>query len=183
MKKISGILNINPELESEIFKKGTILQRAGDETSHIFYVKKGLLKSYKVDDTGKEHIFMFAPENWIISDMVSMEENHSCELFIECIEKTELIKLNTKFFNPINSSKEQLAEQVNLLYKRVAVLQNRVIMLMSASAQNRYEYFLESYPELPNRIPQHMIASFLGITPQALSNIRRKISKNRIIIF
>ena len=61
--------------------------------------------------------------------------------------------------------------------RRIAVLQRRVIMLMSASAQKRYERFLETYPDLPTRVPQRMIASYLGITPQALSTIRAKMAQ------
>lgn len=73
-----------------------------------------------------------------------------------------------------NLTEIQLKQNAHLLARRTAVLQRRVIMLMSASAKERYNRFLESYPELPNRVPQRMIASYLGITPQALSTIRRK---------
>ena len=74
---------------------------------------------------------------------------------------------------------DQLKNKVNLLSRRVAVLQRRVIMLMSASAKDRYELFLETYPKIPNRVPQRMIASYLGITPEALSKIRGKIAKSK----
>ncbi len=71
----------------------------------------------------------------------------------------------------------QLKNNVNLLSRRLAVLQSRVIMLMSASAKDRYESFLETYPNIPSRVPQRMIASYLGITPQALSTIRGEITR------
>ena len=72
-----------------------------------------------------------------------------------------------------------LKKNVNLLSRRFAVLQRRVILLMSASAKERYELFLETYPKIPNRVPQRMIASYLGITPQALSTIRGDIIRKK----
>ena len=71
----------------------------------------------------------------------------------------------------------QLKKNAHLLARRTAVLQRRVIMLMSASAQERYQHFLETFPKLPNRVPQRMIASYLGVTPQALSTIRGRLAK------
>ena len=67
-----------------------------------------------------------------------------------------------------------VSQDVSLLSRHIGVLQRRVLMLMSTAASERYEHFLKAYPDLPNRVPQHMIAAYLGITPQALSTIRRK---------
>ena len=126
-----------------------------------------------VDEKGKEHIFIFASEGWIIADIESQEFNKPSELHIDCIEDSEVIVFDYKFFQTENLKDDQIRKNINLLARRLAMLQRRVIMLMSASAAERYDKFLETYTELPNRVPQHMIASYLGITPQALSNIRK----------
>jgi hypothetical protein len=75
-------------------------------------------------------------------------------------------------------SKEVTVENIQLLYRRMGKLQRRVLMLLGSPAVDRYNYFLETYPGLPNRVPQRMIASYLGITPQALSTIRGKIVRS-----
>lgn len=176
MDNLNDILNIDISTESKLFKKGHFLQYEGDITSHAFYVKKGLLRSYTIDEKGKEHIFMFAPEGWVTADIESQEFEHPAMLFIECIEDSEVIIIDRKKMNSTHLNSIQLNNSVSLLHRRIGVLQHRIIMMMSASALKRYEIFLETYPALPQRVPQRMIASYLGITPQALSTIRKEMS-------
>ena len=145
----------------------------------LFYVKKGLLRSYIIDSKGKEHIFMFAPENWIIADVEALEFNEPVQLFIDCLEDTEVIIFNKDFLFRFDLPKEKMVENAQLLYRRMGKLQRRVLMLMGSPAIDRYTYFLNTYPELPNRVAQRMIASYLGITPQALSTIRGKITRSK----
>lgn len=179
MDQINNFLEILPKSEPVHHKKGDVLQRAGERSYNAYYVKKGLLKSYTIDKKGKEHIFMFAAENWIISDIESQEFDQLTELYIECIEDSELLVIErTKFsLNTIMSGQQD--KIIGILFRRIAVLQKRIILMMSATAQQRYEYFLENYPNLPNRIPQRMIASYLGITPEALSKIRGKMARQQ----
>lgn len=143
-------------------KKGRILQRKGDLNSKVYQVKSGLLRSYSIDEKGKEHIFMFAPEGWIIADNVTPRE--PCDLFIDALEDSTLLQKD----KDISSEHD-----IEKLVKRISVLQTRVIMLMSASAATRYAHFIATYPDIVQRVPQRMIASYLGITPQALSTLRR----------
>lgn len=164
----------------KVVSKGTLLQTAGIETSKSFYVKKGLLRSYTIDDNGKIHIFMFAPEGWIITDVTTYSLGSPTELFVDTIEDSEIVELTNISLSDISFEKEKYYSEIQKLLKRLAVLQKRIIMLMSASAKQRYESFIEDYPQLINRIPLKMIASYLGITPEALSNIRRKIRDNEI---
>ncbi|MFT4757350.1 MAG: CRP-like cAMP-binding protein [Vicingaceae bacterium] len=179
MESINKTLNFDSEKHTEHFNKGDILQRAGENCSKAFFVKKGLLRSYTIDNKGKEHIFMFAPESWLIADIESQEFNQPAKLFIDCVEESEVIILDRNLLIKSELNINQLKTNVNLLLRRVAVLQRRVLTLMSASAKDRYELFLESYPNIPNRVPQRMIASYLGITPQALSTIRGEIIKKK----
>mgnify|MGYP001124460197 CR=1 FL=1 len=106
---------------------------------------------------------MFAPKGWIIADNVAPDE--SCDLFIVAIENSVVLQEE-------KAHKEN--HNVPKLINRLSVLQKRVIMLMCASALERYEYFIETYPDIVQRVPQKMIASYLGITPEALSTVRRK---------
>ncbi|MEO1261047.1 MAG: Crp/Fnr family transcriptional regulator [Bacteroidota bacterium] len=142
-------------------KKGQILQRKGDLNSKVYQVKSGLLRSYSIDEKGKEHIFMFASEGWIVADNVPPDS--PCELFIDAIENSIVVEREKDF------SKER---EVQKFIKRLGVLQKRVIMLMSASAIERYEHFVDTYPDITQRVSQRMIASYLGITPEALSKVK-----------
>lgn len=143
-------------------KRGQILQSAKDLYSKVYLVESGLLRSYSIDENGKEHIFMFAPENWLIGDGVSKDE--PCQLFIDVLEDSVIIIIDKNDDILFDSKK---------LIKRVSVLQSRIIKLMSATAIERYEDFIETYPDIVQRVPQRMIASYLGITPEALSTVKR----------
>jgi len=149
-------------------KKGEILQYKGDLHSKVYWVESGLLRSYSIDDKGKEHIYMFAPEGWIIADNVHPDEH--CDLFIDALEDSIIVR---------NKKDIDGEHDIPKLLKRVSVLQKRVIMLMSASAIQRYEHFIETYPDIVQRVPQKMIASYLGITPEALSTVRSKRRKTK----
>lgn len=179
MKNLTDILNIDKKAKVKQFKKGHILQHEGDSKASTFYVKKGLLRSYIIDSKGKEHIFMFAPENWIIADVEALEFNEPVQLFIDCLEDSEVILFDKDCLFKADLPREKIVENSKLLYRRLSKLQRRVLMLMGSPAIDRYGYFVDTYPELPNRIPQRMIATYLGIAPQTLSTIRGKIARSK----
>ncbi|MEL6657450.1 MAG: Crp/Fnr family transcriptional regulator [Bacteroidota bacterium] len=149
-------------------KKGQILQHKGEVHTKVYIVKSGLLRSYTIDDKGKEHIFMFAPEDWLVAD--SSPPETPAELFIDAIEDSIVIERDKEITNGHDAQK---------LINRLQVLQKRIIMLMSASAIERYEHFVATYPDIVQRVPQRMIASYLGITPEALSTVKRQRLKER----
>ncbi len=144
-------------------KKGQILQREGEMNGKVYFVKSGLLRSYSIDKKGKEHIFMFAPEDWVVSD--NLPPDQPSGLFIDALEDSIVV-----------AKEKDLARDSQMdtikLFKRMGVLQKRIIMLMSSSAIERYEHFIETYPQIVQRVPQRMIASYLGITPEALSKVK-----------
>lgn len=143
-------------------KKGTILQHEGEVNDKVYEVISGLLRSYTIDEKGKEHIFMFAPEGWIIADSVPVSQ--PCEFFIEALEDST-INVRDKELNTASGNIEAIAN-------RMLVLQRRIIMLMSYSGLQRYEHFIKTYPSLTQRVSQRMIASYLGVTPEALSKAK-----------
>ncbi|MEM9077988.1 MAG: Crp/Fnr family transcriptional regulator [Bacteroidota bacterium] len=149
-------------MKETLIEKGHILQRCGEFNTKIYVVKSGLLRSYSIDEKGKEHTFMFAPENWTIADSISPEL--PCELFIEALEDSKILVLEKKIQNTANTRS---------LVNRINVLQKRVIMLMSSSAIERYQHFIETYSDITRRVPQRMIASYLGVTPETLSAAKR----------
>ncbi len=128
----------------------------------MFTVESGLLRSYSIDNKGKEHIYMFVPENWIIAD--NCYNDIPCDLFIDAIEDSTFT-VTEKDFAKLTSDRKSLVKRIN-------VLQKRVIMLLSSWAIERYQYFVETYHDIIQRVPQKMIVSYLGITPEALSKVR-----------
>jgi CRP-like cAMP-binding protein len=179
MKSLEDILNSDYETQTRILKKGDILQRPEALKAPAIYIKKGLLRSYIIDSKGKEHIYMFASEGWIIGDIEAIEYDQPTQLFIDCLEDSEVVLFNNKCLFNADLPKNQIEENVQLLNRRIGRLQRRVLMLMEAPAIDRYKYFLEIYPELPHRVPQKMIASYLGIMPQTLSTLRNKIAHSK----
>lgn len=178
MEKLEDILK-NSKTKVIHFNKRDIVQRAGEKTKKSYIINKGLLRSYTIDEKGKEHIFMFAPEGSIISDIESYANNANAELHIDALEDTEAIAFDKDQIDTSNLSIELFLNEFERLLKRVGVIQRRVIMLMSFSAKQRYEHFLETYPQIVNRVPQLMIASYLGITPEALSKIRGDMARKK----
>lgn len=178
MLDFAQILKLDPNARKKTYKKGDILQHEGDAKAFTFLVKKGLLRSYIIDSTGKEHIYVFAPEGWIIGDIEAMGYDQPVELIIDCLEESEVISFDKDCFFQADLTKDQFAENAQFLYRRIGRLQRRVLMLMGSPASDRYTYFLSMYPNLANRIPQRMIATYLGITPQALSTIRGRIARS-----
>lgn len=148
--------------------KGQILQHKGDLNSKVYVVKSGLLRSYSIDDKGKEHVFMFAPENWIVADNIPLEK--PAKLFIDALEDS-VITVQEKTNIPHSNQQS--------IINRLVVLQKRIIMLMSSTAIERYEDFVKTYPDIVQRVPQKMIASYLGITPEALSTLKSNKLKNK----
>ncbi|MFK7922700.1 MAG: Crp/Fnr family transcriptional regulator [Bacteroidia bacterium] len=145
-------------------KKGEIIQQKGEFNHKVYRVESGLLRSYSIDKNGKENIFMFAPEGWTIAD--SHHAEIAAELYIDALEDSEVLVY----------TKDLKVEEKNVgkIIKRLSVLQSRVIMLLSTSAIERYEHFVETYPDIVQRVPQRMIASYLGVTPETLSAAKKE---------
>ncbi|MEO1384329.1 MAG: hypothetical protein AAFV78_13970 [Bacteroidota bacterium] len=113
---------------------------------------------------------MFASEDWIMGDSVMLDE--PCELYIDALEHTEVEVIDKRKMDEVLHLLGRSYDQSRYLVRRLRVLQQRVIMLMSASALERYDHFLSAYPDIIQRVPQKMVASYLGITPEALSKVK-----------
>ena len=157
--------------------KGTILLSKGGFCKYAYLVIKGCLISYVMDNASKEHIIQFAPEEWIISDMDSFINNKPTCVFIKAIEDTEVILLDKIAFNNFETlSKNLIIEQSHKLIRNNISMNRRLISLLSYTAEEKYKDFLETYPTLFQRLPLKLIASYIGVTPEYLSEVRRKIA-------
>lgn len=149
--------------------KGKIIQRSKEMNTKVYHVKQGLLRSYAIDQNGKENIFMFAPEGWYIAD--SFQPETPAVLFIDALEDS-VVEVLPKDLEREKSSLVSIT-------RRMAAMQTRILMLISSSAIERYEHFIHCYPDIANRVPQRMIASYLGVTPESLSAAKSKRLNNK----
>lgn len=158
--------------------KGTILLEEGTICNAGFRVLKGCLKSYVLDSSGKEHILQFAPENWIISDLESYSRQTPSKIYVEAIENSEVAVISTDALPDLESMEKALLLEMNRLYRNnLMATHNRLISLLSATSEERYLEFLDTYPNLIQRLPLKLIASYLGMTPEHLSHTRGKLAR------
>ncbi|MBU2907603.1 MULTISPECIES: Crp/Fnr family transcriptional regulator [Arenibacter] len=165
------------KVEFRNIEKGEVLLRPGEVCRHFFFVENGLLRSYTVDDGGKEHIIQFGSENWIVSDRSSAFFNEPSDLFIDAIEDTKVVLINSDFINEASAISSSFRNYNQIaLQNHIRHQQKRINLLLSASAERRYMNFIKLYPDLTLRVPQWMIASYLGITPESLSRVRKELA-------
>jgi CRP-like cAMP-binding protein len=174
---INDALQITADLKHVKFKKGEILLKKDDLCNHSFFVEKGLLRSYMLDESGKEHVIQFAPENWFIVDRSSVYFNDPSESYIEAIADTEVVLIGEDFICKANETSPVFSRfNDRLLHNHIRQMQKRINLLLGATAEMRYLSFIEMYPDLLMRVPQWMIASYLGITPESLSRVRKELA-------
>lgn len=157
--------------------KGAYLLKEGEVCRHSFFVAEGLLRGYTVDGAGKEHIIQFAPEDWFITDRSSVYFGAPSDFFIDAIEASSVVVLDQSFWDRASGASASFRKfNDKLLHNHIRHLQKRVSLLIGASAEQHYLYFIELYPDLMLRVPQWMIASYLGITPESLSRVRKDLA-------
>lgn len=161
--------------EKKVYPKKTILLRDGEICKFEAFILKGCIKTYFIDKDGFEIILTFATENWWVSDIASFQEQTPSKMFIETIEDCELLILTPASKQLLLEKKPSLEKMFRLMVQRhLSTYQERLFGNIALSAEDRYEIFLNKYPSLPQRIPQHLIASYLGISPEFLSRLRKR---------
>ena len=161
-------------------RKRQYLLQEGDVCKYIVFVEKGMLRSYTINDKGSEQVIQFAFEGWWISDQYSFLTGEPSMYNIDALEDCELLLLTAQ-------AEEEMMKKIPgferffriLLQNNLIHMQRRLVGSLSKSAEARYFDFIESCPTIPQRVPQHMMASFLGITPETLSRIRKNVSQKK----
>lgn len=158
-------------------KKQYLLQE-GDVWRYNAFVLKGFLRTYSVDDKGQEHYIQFSIEDWWAGDRESYINETPAKLNIDAFEDSDVVLISKDDFNMLLNTIPALnLFFINLMERSLIALRNRVHSNITYTAEEKYNDFLKTYPTLANRIPQHMIAAYLGITPETLSRVRNQITK------
>ena len=167
-------------LEYKKIPKKTILLHEGEKCNFEAFVIKGCIRKYYIDSNGIEVILQLAIENAWVSDIsFSIYEESPSDVFIETLEDCEFFMFNPESKEVLFAKAPRFERAFRILMQRnLAVTQKRLFNTISKSATDKYLEFLDKYPTLSQRVAQHYIASFLGISPEFLSKIRTKLAKN-----
>jgi CRP/FNR family transcriptional regulator, anaerobic regulatory protein len=159
---------------------GDFLQRAGDVARHAAFVATGCLRNYVIDAKGKEHIVQFAPETWWLADATSLATGEPSAYFVDAIEPSELLLIDgPSHLRLIDTVAGYAAAFRTGLQRHAAAKDQRIVSALSATAEERYLEFLRVYPSIASRVPQAMLAAYLGMTPETVSRIRKNLSRRR----
>ncbi|MGE5519280.1 MAG: Crp/Fnr family transcriptional regulator [Candidatus Dadabacteria bacterium] len=188
-KKVNEIITLTEEefnfcrtlfVPKKLRKRHYLLQE-GDVCKYQAFVEKGVLRSYTIDDKGAEHILQFAIEGWWIADLYSFFTEEPSTYAIDAIEEAEVLLINKTNWNLLMKDIPKFEHYFRILLQNHLVsTQRRVMQSLTQSAEEKYTRFLNSYPDCVQRVPQHMIASYLGITRETLSRLRKQMSTRKI---
>lgn len=159
-------------------KKHQFLLNEGDVCRYIGFVNSGCLREYKIDNKGTEHILQFAIEDWWVSDLNSFLSGFPAKYNIDALQDSEILLLERSAREELLDNCPKMERFFRLLIEANHVANHqRIADTLSSSAEERYLKFIKTYPKLYEQIPQNQIASFLGITPQSLSRIRKELTQ------
>lgn len=157
---------------------GEILLHAGEISERSYFVEKGLLYKYGLTEEGKESILQFAPEDWFVADRESSFYGRPSLFYIQALEDTRAMVIDAGFLEQLTEKFPEFTDFNNqLLHNRIKQQNQRIYELLSATAEERYLSFVEMYPDILLRVPQKMVASYLGITPETLSRVRKELAR------
>lgn len=155
--------------------KKTLLLAEGDACKQLSYVHSGALRSYCLDKDGKESTIMFAIADWWLTDMYCYLNEKPAMMFIETIEHSCVFQLSREKFDKLFAAVPKFEKFFRILMQNAYTREQlRIIENLTLTAEERYDRFINKYPQLLKQVTQKQIASYLGITPEFLSTIRKK---------
>lgn len=158
------------------FLKGQFVVQNGDICQCENFVLSGSLKTFYIDNEGQEHIVMFAVENWWTADLGSFISQSPADFNVQCLENSVLAQIRFQDLQQLYLDIPKLERFFRIIIEKAFVSsQKRVVNNFSLPAKERYLQFREQYPQIEQRVPQYMIASYLGITKEFLSKIRNQL--------
>lgn len=167
--------------QSRSIKRKEILLKEGDIARHQYFVVSGCLRTYTIDPSGKEHILMFAPEDWWCSgDLYSFLSGQPSTNNLEALEPTTVLQISKENLDTLYNRAPKFERFFRILFQNAFVFhQNRINTNLSQPAEGRYDLFTKTYPDLESRIPQKYIASYIGVTPEFFSQMKSTLLRKK----
>lgn len=188
--KISAVIPLTEEefaglktafIPKKLRKRQYLLQQ-GDVCKYQAFVEKGLLRSYTVDEKGSEHILQFASGGWWVADLSSYLTNEPSFLNIDVLEDAELLLIDKTLWEESMKKLPALEHYFRIiLQNHLVATQKRLLQSLAETAEEKYNRFLITYPESVQRLPQQMIASYLGVTRETLNRVRKQLVERKIM--
>jgi CRP-like cAMP-binding protein len=164
-------------LSSKKLRRRQYLLQEGDVCKSVAFIEKGALREYSLDESGAEHIVQFGLEGWYIADMYSFLTGEPATYNIDAIEDCELVIITREAYDEMLKTipRFETLMRINITGAYLA-LQRRLTATVQDNLETRYQAFIRAYPNIVQRVPQHMIASYLGATPETLSRVRKRMA-------
>lgn len=157
-------------------KKRKLLLQEGTVCNAMAFVVSGLLKTYTVDEKGNEHVNQFTPEGWWSSDMNSFFRMQPASYTIDALEDTSLLVITLEDFENLTVRVPSMDRYFRLLFQNSLITkERRLVTAHVLTAEEKYKQFVENSPNLVHRVPQNLIASFLGLSPETVSRLKKNI--------
>lgn len=183
--KLAETINITDEefeyaktlfIPKKLRKKRFLLQD-GDPCLYTTFVEKGLLRSFTIDEKGNEHILQFGLQGWWVADLYSFLTGEASEYNIEALEDSELLLITKSSWDLLLNEVPAFERYFRILIQNnLIATQRRLMGTMSTTAEERYTKLLQDFPDIVQRVPQHMIASYIGVTRETLSRLRSQLA-------
>lgn len=187
-EKFNTVISVNEDelsycktlfLPKKLRKRQFLLQE-GDVCKYQAFVEKGLLRSFRVDEKGSDHILQFAVEGWWAADLSSYITGEPSHFNIEALEDSELLLLSKPSWDALMQHSPKFEHYFRIIIQNnLIATQKRLLESRTETAEEMYLNFVEGYPGCMQRIPQHMIASFIGVSRETLSRLRRRLASHR----
>ncbi|MES2812383.1 MAG: Crp/Fnr family transcriptional regulator [Bacteroidota bacterium] len=186
LENIAKHVSLTPEEQQRVlsfteplqFKAKTLLLKSGHVCTHSYFVTKGILRSYNMDENGVEHVVSFACPGWWIADMYSFLSQRPGQLYVEVNEEAEVLAISKENQEKMYLEVPKLERFFRIIIENSLVAsQQRLIDNMSFTAEARYDKFLKKFKDLSHNIPQKQIASYIGVTPEFFSKMKARMLK------
>jgi len=161
-------------------RKRQYLLQEGDVCKSVAFVETGAMRLYRVNEDGSEHIVVFGLDGSFMTDLYSFLTNEPSTYNIDAIEDTELVLITRSASDELRKSSPKYQEFIFQTTSEAYIqLERRISSTISLSLEERYKELTSNYPDIIRRLPQHMIASYMGLTPETLSRVRKRISTQK----
>ena len=171
------ILVIENKFEKSILKKKDVLLKKGDTVRYQYYISTGCLRTYFVDNSGKEYTVQFAIQDWWISDYTAFFTTSKAVMTIDCIQDAAVYKVSKRDMESLYTEIPQLEtffrKKMEMAF---ASFQKRILGTLSQSTKEKYTSFIQTYPNIEQSVKNYHIASYLGVTTETLSRIRKEMT-------